>query len=53
LPIVIEIVDTQEKLEQFLVSIEGEIHAGLATLEKVRVRFYRSLQAGSHPADQP
>jgi PII-like signaling protein len=42
LPIVIEIVDTQEKLEQFLALIEKEISEGLATLEKVEVRFYRS-----------
>jgi PII-like signaling protein len=42
LPIVVEIVDTREKLEQFLREIEPEIGAGLATLEKVEVRFYRS-----------
>ena len=42
LPIVIEIVDTREKLEQFLTLIDGEIKAGLATIEKVQVRFYRN-----------
>ncbi|MFQ5582983.1 MAG: DUF190 domain-containing protein [Calditrichia bacterium] len=42
LPIVIEIVDTQEKIEPFLNSIESAISEGLATLEKVRIRFYRS-----------
>jgi hypothetical protein len=42
LPIIIEIVDTREKLEKFLAAIDGEIHAGLATLEKAQVRFYRS-----------
>lgn len=41
LPIVIEIVDTREKLERFLNMIEGEIGAGLVTLEKAEVRFYR------------
>lgn len=41
LPIIIEIVDTREKLEAFLASIDDEIHTGLATLEKVQVRFYR------------
>jgi hypothetical protein len=45
LPIVVEIVDTREKLEKFLDFIETEIHAGLATLEKVQVRFYRSVGA--------
>ena len=42
LPLVIEIVDTQEKIENFLNSIESEIKEGLATLEKVQIRFYRS-----------
>lgn len=42
MPIVVEIVDTQEKLEQFLTLIDPAIAEGLATLEKVRVRFYRS-----------
>lgn len=42
LPIIIEIVDSREKLERFLDSIDAEIHAGLATLEKAQVRFYRS-----------
>lgn len=43
LPIVVEIVDTREKLEAFLTAIEGKIGAGLATLEKADVRFYRSV----------
>lgn len=42
MPIVVEIVDTRAKLEAFLDSIEGAIGAGLATLEKAEVRFYRS-----------
>ena len=40
LPIIIEIIDSREKLEIFLSAIEQEIHAGLATLEKVEIRFY-------------
>ena len=44
LPIVIEIVDTREKLEIFLSLIDSDIQAGLATLEKAEVRFYRSNQ---------
>ena len=47
LPIIIEIVDTREKLEGFLALVESEIHAGLATLEKVQVHFYRSGKTGS------
>ena len=41
LPIVIEIVDTQDKLEQFLALIEPRIKAGLVTVEKAQVKFYR------------
>lgn len=44
LPIVVEIVDTREKLEQFMALIDPEIPAGLVTLEKAQVRFYRSGQ---------
>lgn len=42
LPIIIEIVDTREKLENFLAAIDSAIDEGLATLEKAQVRFYRS-----------
>lgn len=42
LPIVIEIVDTREKIEAFLPIIDDAIPEGLATLEKVQIRFYRS-----------
>lgn len=44
LPVVIEIVDTREKLEKFLALIDPEIKAGLATLERAEVRFYRSIE---------
>lgn len=47
LPIVVEIVDTREKLENFLAFIDSEIQAGLATLEKAEVRFYRSSEKNS------
>ena len=42
LPIVIEIVDTEEKIQEFLVAVEGIIGAGLITLEKVQAIFYRA-----------
>ncbi len=42
LPVIVEIVDTREKLEVFLGSIESAIHEGLATMERAEVRFYRS-----------
>ena len=49
LPIVIEIVDTAEKIETFLPVVDGAIGEGLATIEKVRVRFYRAGRAGPKP----
>lgn len=42
LPIVVEIVDTYEKIEAFLPRIDEAISEGLATVEKVDIRFYRS-----------
>jgi PII-like signaling protein len=42
LPIVVEIVDTIVKIEAFLPVIDGAIREGLATLERVDIRFYRS-----------
>ena len=41
LPIVVEIVDLAEKIEGFLPTVDGAIGEGLATVEKVDVRFYR------------
>jgi len=42
LPIIIEIVDTLEKIEDFIPLIDEAIKEGLATVEKVNIRFYRS-----------
>jgi PII-like signaling protein len=42
LPIVIEIVDSLEKIEAFMPVVDDAIGEGLATLERVQVRFYRS-----------
>lgn len=47
LPIIIEIVDTREKLEAFLPTIDGAITEGLATLEKAQIHFYRGHKAAS------
>ncbi len=41
LPIVIEIIDSEEKIEAFLPLIDEAVGEGLATIEKVEVRFYR------------
>ena len=42
LPIVVEIVDTEDKIESFLPLIDDAVGEGLATVERVEVRFYRS-----------
>jgi PII-like signaling protein len=40
LPIVIEIVDSQEKIEAFLPTLDGMMTSGLVTTEKVQVLQY-------------
>ena len=47
LPMVIEIVDTQEKIDAFLPVLDGLIGSGLVTLEKVQVLRYGSGDCGS------
>jgi len=47
LPIVIEVVDAREKLEAFLTLIDDNVTEGLATVEKVDVRLYRSGKPGT------
>ena len=42
MPMVVEIVDTKEKLEKFLEEIDEHIQAGLVTLEKAQIRFYKA-----------
>src|SRR5713101_2933445 len=45
LPVVIEIVDSQEKIDAFLPVLNGMISSGLVTLEKVQVLQYGKPQA--------
>jgi PII-like signaling protein len=42
LPVIIEIVDSDEKIQAFLPALDPMIGAGLVTLEKVKVVHYRS-----------
>ena len=42
LPLVIEIVDSEEKINAFLPTLDKMIGGGLVTLEKVKVLHYRS-----------
>ena len=47
LPIVVEMVDSPEKIEEFLSFAEANIKRGLlATTEKVKVRIYRGGEPG-------
>ncbi|MBN1591170.1 MAG: DUF190 domain-containing protein [Pirellulales bacterium] len=41
LPVVVEIVDTEERIEAFLPDLDQMITEGLVTLERVRVVVYR------------
>ena len=49
LPLVIEIVDSEEKIQAFLPELDRMIGGGLVTLEKVKVVEYRGA-APSEPA---
>ena len=44
LPLVIEIVDSEEKINSFLPMLDEMIGGGLVTLEKVKVVHYRSAE---------
>lgn len=41
LPVVVEIVDSEERIEAFLPELDSLIEEGLVTLEKVRIIAYR------------
>ena len=42
LPIIIEIIDTQDKIDAFLPIVDEAVNDGLATLENIKIRLYRS-----------
>jgi len=42
LPIVVEIVDTPEKINSYLEGVENVINEGLVTLEKAEIHIYKS-----------
>jgi PII-like signaling protein len=44
LPVVIEIVDKEERLQAFLPVLDGMVDAGLITVEKVHIIAYRHGQ---------
>ena len=45
LPIIIEIVDSEEKIQKFLPKLDGMVKDGLITLEKATVVMYRAGSA--------
>ena len=47
LPIVVEIVDSKEKIDAFLPTLDGMMSSGLVTLEKVQVLQYGTEKAAS------
>ncbi|HWG34479.1 MAG TPA: DUF190 domain-containing protein [Gemmatimonadaceae bacterium] len=53
LPLVIECVDTQEKIEAILPEIDLMIDAGLITLERAKVILYRGKRNDSPPHTLP
>ena len=40
LPVIVEIVDTVENIKRFLPVLDGVIHEGIATLERVEIRAF-------------
>jgi PII-like signaling protein len=42
MPMIVELVDSEERLLAFLAQVEPELQEGLATLEKANVRLYRA-----------
>jgi PII-like signaling protein len=47
LPIVIEIVDAEEKIQSFLPALDEMMKGGLVTLEKVKVIHYRANESSA------
>jgi len=44
LPIIVEVIETQERIEQILPRMDEMVEGGLITLEKVRVILYRAAK---------
>lgn len=44
LPIIVEIVDTLEKIEKFMPIVDEQMTGGMATLEKVTIKIYRGKE---------
>jgi PII-like signaling protein len=51
LPVVIEVVDTEEKIKAFLLVIDKMMQGGLVTLEKIQVTHYRAGKASGEKSE--
>jgi PII-like signaling protein len=49
LPILVEIVDAEDKIQAFLPVLDGMVQEGLVTVEKATVIFYRAGEPPSEP----
>jgi PII-like signaling protein len=52
LPMVIEIVDTEEKIQNFLTTVQDMIGPGLITTERVQAIFYKGKQTKGGSSDE-
>ncbi|MFZ0217842.1 MAG: DUF190 domain-containing protein [Candidatus Dormiibacterota bacterium] len=50
LPVIIEIVDTEERIQELLPMLQEMMGDGLATLERVQVLYYGTRAGGGHDA---
>ena len=46
LPVVVEIIDSEDKINAFLPLLDGMMDGGLVTMEKVKVLHYGTRQSG-------
>jgi len=53
LPLVIEIVDAEDRLRDFMAELDSMKQLGLVTLERLEVLHYGSAPAGEAPAPPP
>ena len=53
LPMVIEIVDTPERIAAFLPDLDAMVQEGLVTLEEIRVVTYRSNEDPGNRGNEP
>lgn len=53
LPVVVEIVDSQEKIDSFLPVLDGMMSSGLITIERAEVLQYGTEEARPFQSDRP